>query len=689
MGGCNSANERRNKRNNGQGSAETEVKINGANPNINDKNITEFNAKPEDKNPKINDNNTENIEENKKEDNNNKIKEENKNENNSNNEIKEENINENSNKNNIKEENNKENIIENNNYGMNIYLICPNCSERSPHIEKLYYDDKSKDFLVKYTCICFENTKVPKETKFMEILSNNEPLNICSIHPGNKLITFCKDCHKAICSICKDEGHNVHILEDNLNHNISREDADNMLKLIKQKEKQFNIEISQNEEKIENGIDNMIEKLNKEKQNYKKQLENYKDNNQKTFDFLKNLYGRYIHNFDNNTEQNNDNYNNIDNDIMLNNHINKFTIDNNIPKINSNLDEIINKYNNDEDKELKLKYDYGFSNPTRNSIQINTENNRNSQSSIYQFRNNNSNIKRGFSCIQTLEGHREKIVSLIELSSGQLASGSYDNTIIIWNINTSKKDKIINEKGRVFALLEFENNMILAGTSDNVINLWDINSDINNYVYSFSGHELWVNCLTKINGQYFASASNDSKIKIWNYNRRKFIRNLNGHDDCVLSLITLRDNNLCSGSADLTIKIWDWENGKCLKSLEGHEKWVKSVFELNNGIILSGSDDKTIKLWKDYKNFFTLGEHEHAIRTFCQINKNYFASGSFDCTIKIWEINTWKCVQTLYGHNSNLICIVSLNKQYNKHYQNNEIASCSNDKTIKIWEEIH
>ena len=153
-------------------------------------------------------------------------------------------------------------------------------------------------------------------------------------------------------------------------------------------------------------------------------------------------------------------------------------------------------------------------------------------------------------------------------------------------------------------------------------------------------------------------------------------------------MILLKNNNLCSGSADLTIKIWDWENGNTLKDLEGHEKWVKSVFELDNGIILSGSDDKTIKIWKDYSNILTLEEHEHAVRTFCQINKKYFASGSFDWTIKIWDINTWNCVQTLCDHNSNIICIVSLNKQNNKSYKFKEIASCSNDKTIKIWEAI-
>ena len=71
------------------------------------------------------------------------------------------------------------------------------------------------------------------------------------------------------------------------------------------------------------------------------------------------------------------------------------------------------------------------------------------------------------------------------------------------------------------------------------------------------------------------------------------------------------------------------------------------------------------------------------MRTFCQINNYYFASGSFDCTIKIWAINKWKCIQTIVGHNNNIISIISIK---NNNDYCNTIASCSNDKTIKIWE---
>ena len=692
MGGCHAENNRRKQKDTIiEGTINSPNKINEVEPNK----VEEKKTNGDNDLVKSQDNNENNISENEI-NKNSFIEENNKNnditknhfieENNKNKDITENNFIEENNKDNdltenhFIENNNKNNDLTGNDNKINHWLICPDCSERSPHIEKLYYDKNTNNFSVKYSCICHDNINYPKEALLVNIISNREPQNLCIIHPEQKLVNFCKDCGKAICNICKSENHNNHILEEN-NENFSKEDSIKMLEIINQKEKQFNIEINKNEEKMENGINNEIEKLKLKKQNYKNDFEKYRNDNQKTFFFLKNLCNRYINNANANENNSNDSgiRTDIGTDVMLANHINKFKIiDNNNQKLNSNLDEIINNYK-DEQKDLKLEYDYGINVIDGFSLEV-------GRNGISEKKN--SNDKREFSCTKTFEGHTEKIVSLIELSSGQLASGSYDNTIRIWNTNTLKEDEIINENGRIFALLEFEKNKLLCGTSNNCINLWEINSPtkVNHFSYSFTGHELWVISLVKCSQDFFASGSNDSKIKIWDYYNKKCIGTLSGHLDCILSLILLKNNNLCSGSADNTIKLWDWIKGKCIATLRGHEKWVKCIYELDNGIILSGSDDKTIRLWKDKKQISVLKGHEHSVRVFCQINSNYFASGGFDNIIKIWEIKTLKCVQNLIGHKSNIICLITLKNYNNDNNNQNSICSSSNDKTIKIWE---
>ena len=280
--------------------------------------------------------------------------------------------------------------------------------------------------------------------------------------------------------------------------------------------------------------------------------------------------------------------------------------------------------------------------------------------------------------IKTLNGHRDRVVSLIQLHSGLIATGSYDSTIRIWDVEDYSCVKIFKIKETIiFCLLEFIPNFILFGTNKNNIGLWDSNSEDNLQSFIFSGHELWVNSLVKCDDNCFASASNDKTIKIWNYYNKNCIRTIEAHEDCILCLIKLINGNLCSGGADLMIKIWDWNNGSCIYTLVGHRNWINCLIQLEDGQIVSGSVDKTIKFWKKYENIETINAHENSVRTLCQINANYIASGSFDNKIKIWNLNNLKCHQTLSGHTSNVTCVIQLN--------NNNLVSCSTDYSIKIW----
>ena len=74
----------------------------------------------------------------------------------------------------------------------------------------------------------------------------------------------------------------------------------------------------------------------------------------------------------------------------------------------------------------------------------------------------------------------------------------------------------------------------------------------------------------------------------------------------------------------------------------------------------------------------TLKGHEATVYTLIQLNDSKIASCSFDKTIKVWDLFTNKCILTLKGHDNYISSLIQLSDGI--------IASCSWDKTIKLWD---
>ena len=530
------------------------------------------------------------------------------------------------------------------------YFICPNCKTRSPHIKNIYLDQNDNLLKVLYRCAC-NNSEKEKESPLILMISKNIPENKCPIHEDYYLNLYCKTCKINICNKCFEEKHSEHLIKKQ--ENVSSEEIENLLNILNKKQNEFEGSCDNAQKQLEKDINEQIRKLNQKKEDYRQQFQNEKEKNKHVFSMIKTLYTDYQKSLSDKTNKTENN------DAVKLNQLKYFSIsdnnnnnNNNEKSFSTNIKSIISNIPN-TDIPLQVTYNYNFIHSHPNDIKI-------------------------YKCIETIYGHVEKIVCLIQLHNEKIVSGSYDNTIKIWNNRNFQCEKTLYENSYVLSLFEFSPNFLLTGNSENKINLYNLELNNKELIYSFTGHNLWINCISKLNEMYFASGSNDTTIKIWDYKNRKCTNTLIGHKDCILCMILLNNNQLCSGSADTNIKIWSWENSECLFTLKGHEKWVKCLCQLKTGEILSGSDDKSIKFWKNNECIYTLKGHLNSIRSICQINNEKFASGSFDYTIKIWSIKNKYCLQTLHEHSSNVICVIKL--------KNGFLASSGNDNVIKIWE---
>ena len=362
----------------------------------------------------------------------------------------------------------------------------------------------------------------------------------------------------------------------------------------------------------------------------------------------------------------------------------------NINSQNQNTNDLILGNKNDNNNNINNINDIS-SNNNNNNI----ENDNANQSKIDNITDINQNDQidnqptylKEYENTKTIKGHERRISSLIALESGYIATGSYDSSIKIWDITKEGDQALIKVKysvGYVLCLLEFKRDELIIGNSENCIDIFDLNDGKEDAIVArYVEHKLYVNALVKCDDTHFASASNDATIIIWEYNDRpgniKKQSVLEGHSDCILTMILLSDGRLCSGSADHDIRIWDWKNSSCTNYFRAHDNWIKYLLQFDDKILLSSSDDKAIKIWdENYNEIGKFEGHEAAVRTLCKIDDNYFASGGFDNKIKIWDFKNKKCVQTLEGHMSNVLCIIKYN---------DKLISSSCDRTIKIWEQ--
>jgi WD40 repeat protein len=119
---------------------------------------------------------------------------------------------------------------------------------------------------------------------------------------------------------------------------------------------------------------------------------------------------------------------------------------------------------------------------------------------------------------------------------------------------------LVGHKNRVRSVSFSPNKTLLAsGSYDNNLILWDLSQDTKHIL---EGHSKQIRSVAfSYDGKYLASGGDDKTIRLWDPDTRDCICLFEGHTDEVRSVSFCRTKNIMvSSSKDGTIRIWDIES---------------------------------------------------------------------------------------------------------------------------------
>ncbi|KTW32200.1 uncharacterized protein T551_00882 [Pneumocystis jirovecii RU7] len=285
--------------------------------------------------------------------------------------------------------------------------------------------------------------------------------------------------------------------------------------------------------------------------------------------------------------------------------------------------------------------------------------------------------------IMQLTGHQGEIfASKFDLTGQHIASGSFDQLILLWNTygDCSNYGQL---KGHKKAVLDLQwsrdSRVIYSASADCTVGTWD--SETGQRIRKHTGHEDIVNCVATMRRgtEFLATGSDDATVSLWDGRQKFAVDYFDTTYPVTAVALNEEGNQLFSGGLDNDIKVWDLRKKSILYKMIGHADTITSlnvspdvrIFDIRPYV----SSSRQIKLLKGALH----GIEKNLIRAAWSSDGLRVAAGSADRTVIVWDVPTGKLTYKLPGHKA---CVNAVDF----HRLEPILMSASSDRSIFLGE---
>jgi len=167
------------------------------------------------------------------------------------------------------------------------------------------------------------------------------------------------------------------------------------------------------------------------------------------------------------------------------------------------------------------------------------------------------------------------------------------------NWQDAKTQTLLESSGTVWSVaISPDGQTLVSGSGDQTIKIWNLQTG--ELRQTLSGHTgRVVSVAISPDGSTLVSGSNDATAKIWNLQTGKLRRTLSEHTGTVNAVaISPSGQTLASGSEDQTTKLWDLQTGELRRTLLEEGSDVYAIAFASDEVFVSSNKSGEIKVWQ-------------------------------------------------------------------------------------------